>query len=274
MIYEELAPSPSFAPFIERFWAFSLEAHDPSSLDHVIVPDGTTTLSVTPAAKGGRTVTLAGPSLTARRLIVEKDARYQGLRFRAGGVRACLGIDMAALVEKRLLLAEVAPDLAGAVAVMDMAGGLAGFARAFEILVASWATQTERLDRAVCGLADALIASDGAVVLQEIMDGFGVGSRQLRRRFVAETGLTPKAFSRLRRVRRACVDLVYLQRGQVAAVSADHGFADQPHFTREMKAVFGMSPQLVHAYLAQIQHRNLLETAGDVRFLQAEAHPA
>ena len=34
MIYEDVAPSPAFAPYIERFWAFSLEAHDPSSLDH------------------------------------------------------------------------------------------------------------------------------------------------------------------------------------------------------------------------------------------------
>ena len=89
--------------------------------------------------------------------------------------------------------------------------------------------------------------------------GSAVGERQLRRRFQRETGLSPKVFARLRRVRRACIDLAYRGPGNVATISADHGYADQPHFTRELKAVFGMSPLQLRAYLDQIRHFNLLE---------------
>jgi AraC-like DNA-binding protein len=139
---------------------------------------------------------------------------------------------------------------------------LDGFAARFEAATLDRAAARWRLDQAVCGLARRLVADDGGSALHDVMKGFGISPRQLRRRFVVHTGLTPKMFSRLRRVRRACIDLVHHDRGQVSQVSAENGFADQPHFTREMKAVFDMSPQLVHAYLSQIRHINLGEDRG------------
>jgi transcriptional regulator GlxA family with amidase domain len=81
----------------------------------------------------------------------------------------------------------------------------------------------------------------------------------LRRRFVAEVGLTPKVFSRLRRVRSTCADLLQDTRSGIAAISFEHGYADQAHLSIEVRTVFGMSPQLLHLYLRQIQHTNVAE---------------
>ncbi len=257
MIYEEVAPSPAFAPYIERFWAFSLEAHDPSSLDHVIVPDGTASLSITEPTGVAAIISLTGPALVAVHIVAHRGASYRGVRIRAGALRAFLGLDAVAVAGRRLILADLLPDLAGAMAARctDLSS-LSAFTAAFESLVP---VPLIAPDAAVCGLADALIASDGAVALHDIMDGFGVGARQLRRRFVTETGLTPKAFSRLRRVRRACVDMIHRPDEGMAGISLDHGYADQPHLSRDVKAVFNMSPQMLTTYLRQISHLNLFE---------------
>lgn len=269
MIYEESAPSPAFAPFVERYWAFSLEGADPDRIDHIIVPDGTTTLSLTQQSNGGWAMNLAGPSVVARRIVVERGARYCGVRFRAGAVPAFLGIKMAPMVEQRFPVNMVVPDLMAELHACPQVHGMSEFIEAFETGARARAARSVQLDTAVCALVQILADNDGSVPLGTVMADFEVGARQLRRRFVTQTGLTPKTYSRLRRVRRACVDLVELARGQVAAVSFDHGFADQPHFSREIRAVFDMSPQLIQAYLQQIRHHNVEARADDVRFVQA-----
>ncbi len=258
MTYEELPPSPDFAQFIERYWAFEIEASDPPVIEHVIVPDGTISLTFAEGVGPDPILVIIGPFSIARKMPVFRGARFRGVRFRAGAASAFLGVNTAQLVDQRRPLADLDADLARDI--FQSGAGLATlaeFAAMFESITHHRLTAIR--DEAVCALAQALIDSDGSTALSQIIDGFGLSPRHLRRRFIAQTGLTPKMFSRLRRVRRACVDLIYDATGQVAAVSADNGYADQPHFNREIKAVFDMSPHLVQAYLRMIRHTNLLE---------------
>jgi AraC-like DNA-binding protein len=259
MKYEERAPSPDFAPFIERFWAFETDAGDPDNYEHVIVPDGTANIAVIEPMPGGPFVSVAGPSPVAVRVPVQRGLTYLGARIRAGAWRAVLKQEVAGLVGEKRPLAMLAPHLAAAIGAM--CGGcrdIAGFADGFEKAIAGHIDPSQR-DPEVCGLAQRLADCDGFASLADIMASGAIGERQLRRRFQRETGMSPKVFARLRRVRRACIDLAYQRPGKVAAISADHGYADQPHFSRELKAVFGLSPRQLRTYLDQIRHFNLLE---------------
>lgn len=259
MKYEERAPSPQFAPFIERFWAFETDAGDPESYEHVIVPDGTANIAVIEPMPGGAFVSVAGPSPAAVRVPVQRGLTYSGVRIRAGAWRAMLGSEVAGLVGQKLPMAMLSPELGRAIqSACAGANSLSSFAQGFEAAF-SGRFDEGLLDVEVCALAQKLIDSDGFAVMTDLMAGSAVGERQLRRRFQRETGLSPKVFARLRRVRRACIDLAYQRPGNVATISADHGYADQPHFTRELKAVYGMSPRQLRAYLDQIRHFNLLE---------------
>jgi AraC-like DNA-binding protein len=69
----------------------------------------------------------------------------------------------------------------------------------------------------------------------------GLSDRQLHRRSLAAFGYGPKTLGRILRFRRA----VALARRQVAlaetAVRA--GYADQAHFTREVRALSGVTPR-------------------------------
>ncbi|ESQ88169.1 hypothetical protein ABAC460_16035 [Asticcacaulis sp. AC460] len=274
MIFREQAPSPEFAAAIDRFWYFEPEPSDPESYEHIIVPEGTAGLClIEPIPQIGAFISLTGPASTAVRVPVQRGLRYWGVRLCTGAVRAVLGLEAEALVNRMAFLTEAVPALgAEMMTTCRDASSLAEFAARFEAVVRSH-VQPDRLDPAVAEMVGRMHAGDGFTPLADIMAGFDVGERQLRRRFLKETGLTPKVYARLRRVRRAVVDLAYERPKQVAAVSYDHGYADQPHFTRELKAVFDLSPHQLSSYLHQIRLFNVQEVE-DVRNLQAGRNAA
>jgi AraC-like DNA-binding protein len=67
-----------------------------------------------------------------------------------------------------------------------------------------------------------------------------LGARQLDRLFADRVGVSPKMFARIVRFRRAA----FAARGgtPLAIAAAEAGYADQPHFTREVRALTGRPP--------------------------------
>lgn len=87
--------------------------------------------------------------------------------------------------------------------------------------------------------AAAYLLGDGAAV-HEVAKRVDVSERQLARRFVERVGVSPRTFGRVRRLQRAALEM---QRGaRLAEVAAMVGYADQPHFTREVTALAGTTP--------------------------------
>ncbi len=253
MRYEESPPSSELQPFIESFWAFDIPVGG-EARPHVIVPDGTLSISITDLGASWH-VRLVGPHTQARRVDVHPGAVYRGVRFRAGAVKAVLGAEPGQWLDTVVPLVEVRPSLAAALAAdYRREAGLAGFRAQVE---ATLTPDAAGLDDEVVGLVDAIAATEGEARLMDLMKGRPLGPRQLRRRFITATALAPKTYARLRRVRRACIGLAALPAGELAGLSIDAGYADQPHFSREMREVFGMSAHMLHTYLRQIAHYNV-----------------
>lgn len=257
MRYEEQAASPDLAPWLERIWHFAVEERDPDSLTHVIPPDGTVNVAVIAAGTGDVFVGVSGPAVQAQRVTVRRQAGYFGLRLQPGAFRPLFGREVSVLANGAMPLDALTPGLAGALR-QARRDGLSGFAQDAEAVLRGFAQPAPARDPLVAELVERLVAAEGGGALEGLMAGLPVGVRQLRRRFVREVGLTPKAFARIRRLRRACVEMV-LDGSAAAAVSAGHGYADQSHFSRELRAMFQMSPQMLGEYLAQIAHVNLRE---------------
>ncbi len=265
MRYEEQPPPLALADLVDRFWAFDVSNDGPAQIDHVVMPDGACNLTLVEPGPGGQMyASLTGPCAVALRVPVFRGVRYRGIRLKPGAVRAFLGLDVALVVNKNTPLQILLPDVYAALqqGLSPLPRSLAEFSAKAGQLFADRADHTHLLDGAVQKLVALLIQSEGEAPLGALLESFGLSERQLRRRFVAEVGLTPKVFSRLRRVRRACADLLLHAPSGVAAISYDHGFSDQAHFSRELRAVFGMTPQLLHQYLRQIQHTNVVELQG------------
>jgi AraC-like DNA-binding protein len=265
MRYEELKPSLALTDLVDRFWAFDVTDQDPSQVDHVVMPDGACNLTlVEPGPSGEFFASLTGPGAVALRVPVFKGVRYRGMRLQPGALRAFTGLDVASIVGKNVAIESLLPGWHAALrkAMSPLPQSLLEFAARAERMFADRIQHSGVLDAAVQKLVAILVTSEGEEPLGALLESFGLSERQLRRRFVAEVGLTPKVFSRLRRVRRTCADLLQNAPSGIAAISYEHGYADQAHLSREMRTVFGMSPQLLHHYLSQIQHTNVAELHG------------
>jgi len=76
--------------------------------------------------------------------------------------------------------------------------------------------------------------------VERVADQLGLSARQLQRSVVANVGLTPKTLQRVMRLQRFLDHAG--RRADLAAASADAGYADQSHLTREVRALSGLTP--------------------------------
>lgn len=93
---------------------------------------------------------------------------------------------------------------------------------------------------------DMMTAEDGPMSVAEVARAAGVHPVHFARVFRRRFGIGPRAYARKMRVRRAC-DLLLKTRLSLADIATRCGFADQPHFSREFKAVVGARPGDVRA---------------------------
>jgi AraC-like DNA-binding protein len=75
-----------------------------------------------------------------------------------------------------------------------------------------------------------------------VAEEFGLLPRTLHRRFIAEVGLSPKRFARVRRLSRVAAGLDGARKVDWAATAAEHGYSDQPHLADEFRELAGVTP--------------------------------
>ena len=241
-------------------WRFTLEAHDPPTVQHRIPPDGTTNLILTRDPDGALFPARIGPSVAAVTVPVAQGWSYAGLRLRPEAARRVTGCPpvpgevaplpldgpFALLWADLRSLAEDRPGSADFPGVAALFGGRRGD------------------DPAIATAVDRLAASGGTEPLARLAAASGLSDRQFRRRFVAATGIGPKQYAGVQRVRRALI--LSLAAPGWAGIAADAGYADQPHFTRAVRDHFGATPGQIAGYFNGIRHELLFPD--DVRFVQ------
>ena len=204
----------------------------------LVVPDGVADVLL--GLEGGDAV-LVGPALTGERVRLPAGTSVRGLRLRPAMVGPMLGISA------HELLGETVPvrDLVDAPTARLLEAATLGDDAALERL---GQRAMRRADPRVQAAARSL-ASDPAVRIDDLTAATGMSPRQLRRRFVAQAGIGPKAFARIARLQG------FLRRAERAPASAGlaelafaSGYSDQPHLTREVRELTGLSPaQLLRA---------------------------
>lgn len=90
-------------------------------------------------------------------------------------------------------------------------------------------------------LLAAALAADPALPIGDWADSVGLDPASVSRGFARAYGVSPKRFRLELRTRRA-VRTLSGWRGTLAALAAEHGFADQAHFARAALALTGFTP--------------------------------
>ncbi len=207
-----------------------------------VLPDGCMDLVWT-----GTRLLVAGPDTTAVPADRPAGVRSAGLRFRPGALPSLLGVPASALRDRRVPLADVAPGLDAAVRPRLEDGD-----PALPLLAeAALRLPGHPPDRTLAAVAAQLAPGTGAdVSVAGIAEALGCTTRTLHRRCHEAFGYGPAVLRRVLRFRRA----VALLAGGVppAAAAARAGYADQPHLSREVRALAGRTP----AQLASAANRS------------------
>jgi AraC-like DNA-binding protein len=112
------------------------------------------------------------------------------------------------------------------------------------LLLEHWTEVPAAATRAELGWAwRRLCETAGGIGVQELAREVGWSRRHLTDRFTSEYGLAPKVAARVMRFEQAVGRLKRDPTTRLAELSAELGYADQAHLTREWNSIAGCSPR-------------------------------
>ncbi|HEY0814722.1 MAG TPA: AraC family transcriptional regulator [Pseudonocardia sp.] len=236
MAYREHRAPQQLQALVECGWLDTAEADGL----HAVLPDGCMDLVWT-----GSRLLVAGPDTVTRPAARERGVTTAGLRFAPGALPSLLNVPAVELHNRSVVLAELARAPArAAVARLEageaplpvlaaVAARLPGTAPGPSVTALRTALAP---DRATAGRGEPTPESVAALA-----DMLGCTTRSVHRRCLAAFGYGPAVLRRVLRFRRA----VALLRAGVAPAeaAAQLGYADQPHLSREVRALTGTSPR-------------------------------
>lgn len=255
--FAELAPHPLIEPWVARIWEFRV--HEGAPEVHHVPPDGCTSLLLGVAPGLPTTALISGPWLKPLAVPVSPGARFIGVRFRCGAGGVALGLDPATLVNQtrpaRPILGPAVDVLtAMVVASTTLEGASDAFVRFLEVRSARRALPSALVLRAV----EWIEAGHGTQTMVEVARHVGVAPQTLTRHFRAATGITPKQYSRIIRLRASALDMMR-RSGTLSRIAAERGYADQSHLTLDAVTLFGLTPAVLREVIWQTEH----DLAGD-----------
>lgn len=184
----------------------------------------------------GAELLVAGPDTVPHPVERQPGPPVVGLRFAPGALPALLQVPASALRDQRVGLAELHPRLARDLdARLHHVGSPGG---ALTLLVTAAHRLPGRPNPAATPLASTLSGGAGVAATA---DALGWTTRTLHRHCLAAFGYGPSVLRRVLRFRRAA-DLLYAGTAP-AEVAAVAGYADQPHLSREVRALSGVAPR-------------------------------
>ncbi|TDV51924.1 helix-turn-helix domain-containing protein [Actinophytocola oryzae] len=218
-------PSPALAPWVERYWEARWDYAEPYR--QKIVPFPNVHLSF-----GADRVDVNGVVTGHQYKVLDGAGHVFGVAFRPGCFRPFLGASVSTITDRVLPAAEVFgpglptdPDAAAIEAFL------------LDRLPAADPRVTEAADAVA-----SIVATPGLTRVEKLAAECGTSVRGLQRLFAEHVGVGPKWVIRRYRLREVTERMAAGGEIDWAALAADLGYADQGHFIRDFKNMFGEPP--------------------------------
>jgi AraC-like DNA-binding protein len=235
--YTEALPTERLRPYFQCAWMNSV------SQDHVgpvaVVPDGCVDL----LWRNDRLL-VVGPDITAAHPDLSPGTTVLGLRFRPGAAATTLRLPLTEITGREVPMAEIwgrrVDRFANAI---GSAPTLAEKLRAFQELLTEEASMLERPCRDGLTIFEFMRSHtehEGRMI-KALRDHVGVSERTLRRRCREFFGYGPKTLDRVLRFQRFQALAQSNAAEKLAILALRAGYADQPHLTREIQSLCGMT---------------------------------
>jgi AraC-like DNA-binding protein len=264
---------PALAHAVSRLWTFdgalslARERVFPDGAVELIVHLGARYRSVLDDAHRDGYPTLCFNGLRSAAEVIEAPpgrTEVIGLRLTPLGAHALLRGAHTEACDRTLDLQDVLGPMARALAdaLADARGPLQQL-RAAARWVAAQLRDAPPADPAIAWVCAQIEASRGRMPIGRLCERAGLSATRLPARFRSQVGVTPKHFARIARFRHA-LELLGHEAGALplAALAAEAGYADQPHFNAEFREMAGMSPG-AYLHARRYPHSvSLAETGG------------
>jgi AraC-like DNA-binding protein len=251
-MYREWEPPPTLRDWVACLWVH--RGHPEQAQVVRVLPDACLDLMTI----DGR-LEVAGPDSTAQLVARPPGGLVVGVRFRPGAAGPALGVDVSALLDQRVDLADLWGPEARRLAERAVGAPTAkAGAGVLEAAVTRRVAGLDRPDPAIqaivlaCREAGGRWASagrdpEGAWGVLDLAAAVGLSERQLRRRSLAALGYGPRTLQRIIRFQRFIGLAEASPRPGLAALAASAGYADQAHLSRECQRLARRSPAVLLA---------------------------
>ena len=239
--YREYAPPRSLADHFLCLWTQSITGCH-GEYAHRVLPDGC--IDIVFINDGAPIV--VGPWVKPFVARFPVATKIVGARWRPGRAPALLGLPAAELLNQSVALRDVwSGTLSSSFEQVSEQPNLSARRSLLEHMLLSLLADTTPSDTIVNASIQWLARHPHGRVGQ-LSRWIGISSRQLQRRFSASVGYGPKAFQSILRFQR----LLHFagrpsRRGSLAELSADVGYSDQAHMTREVQRLSGCPPTVL-----------------------------
>ena len=232
MSYRELMPDARLSEHVDCYWTSEVLPGEAGT--RAVLPDGCIDLIF-----DATTAKLEVVGTMTRAVFLEGrgPAQFVGVRFKPGGAVPFLHERADRMTDRvedsALLLGREAREVQD---VLTAQSDLQEQVRTLERFLLS--QRPDPVDRRVALLA-AKLSRDPALKIEVLARDLALSRQYLRRLFLEHTGVAPKLFARIARVRRA---VEAMARASLAEAALAAGYADQAHLSNEFKELVGITP--------------------------------
>lgn len=253
MFYKEYQPPCELAPFIKCFWALEHDySKEPMLRGERIWPDGHFELIMTFGNPYVRKLNGAHHKLPVNFLIGQFDTELLldspgttalfAARFHAWGLYPFLRKPMTSFTNKLTDLQSIFGDQ-----LKELQGSLRSQQKDQSIrkLTRFFLRRAPRIveeDAVVKRLGTAIYEKRGVIRLDELMQQFEIGPRKIQRLFSEQVGISAKRFAKIIRFNEAKCFIEKDPHVNLAELTYACGYSDQPHFIRNFKELYGITP--------------------------------
>ena len=261
LTYSEELPAPEVSHLVYSFWEFTVAGESNAPVLHEIFPDGCTSLIYRRNEKHNFSLmVLAGLAIEPLKFPVLPGDVYWGARFSPAASRNILRSNPADWKSQPLADEKLLPHLTkNRVNELDKCRNFAGAIAIYEKQLAALAIKPSDLDAKVVEAVKIIAASAGEIKISEVAERVDLSVRQLQRRFLYASGITPKQFVRVQRFRRAAIKLAKDSEAKLVDCAAEMGFTDQAHLSRESQLLIGHAPKSFVEIIKRIEHDKIIE---------------
>jgi AraC-like DNA-binding protein len=238
--YREYAPPPSLADHFLCFWTQSITGC--CEYAQRVLPDGCIDMVF---IDDGPPI-VVGPWVEPFIARLPVATKIVAARWRPGRAPALLGVPAVELLNQSVALRDMCSRrLSSALAPVSEQPNVTARRSAFEAALLNLLAYAAPTDPMVNASVQWL-AHHPHGRIKQLSRWIGISGRQLQRRFSASVGYGPKAFQSILRFQRLLHVAGRASHSRsLAELSADVGYADQAHMTREVQRLSGCPPTLL-----------------------------